>query len=38
VAIVIIDEKTSKGKKLVEILKSFSDENLFQLKKNPNET
>ncbi|WP_372947999.1 hypothetical protein [Mariniphaga sp.] len=35
---VIIDEKTTKGKSLLEFLKSFSDERFISIEKEPNET
>jgi hypothetical protein len=35
---VIIDEKTTKGKRLLEFLKSFSNENFISIEKKPNET
>ena len=35
---VIIDEKTTKGKKLLDFLKSFSNEKFISIKKEPNET
>ncbi|MFW5822446.1 MAG: hypothetical protein ACOCU7_03575 [Tangfeifania sp.] len=35
---VIIDEKTTKGKKLLEFLKSFSNEKFVSFEKEPNET
>ncbi|MGM0619524.1 MAG: hypothetical protein ACQETJ_00630 [Bacteroidota bacterium] len=35
---VIIDEKTTKGKRLIEFLKSFANENFISIEKKPNET
>lgn len=35
---VIIDEKTKKGKRLLDFLRSFSNEKFISIKKEPNET
>jgi hypothetical protein len=35
---VIINEKTTKGKRLLEFLKSFSDEKFISIEKEPNDT
>jgi hypothetical protein len=35
---VIINEKTEKGKKLLDFLKSFSGERFIKIEKEPNET
>ncbi len=35
---VIINEKTTKGKKLLEFLKCFSGENFIQIEQEPNAT
>lgn len=35
---VIINEKTEKGKKLLDFLKSFSGERFINIEKEPNET